>query len=224
MPVIKDPRKRLLPQGITDLVDSILGPGGLQTTPAIAVDPKRIGAIKRAGAQVLGEDVRTLPTLSGTPPSLVSALTQLQSKYPRIFGHLEGIDIEPTKRLTTSNGTKALGTHSRGFHPSGKTSVMRLAGKLGDKDLKETAGHELAHAAQQIKHGGRFQGKYWLMDLKHGYWNNPFEIGARRAGKNFNSRLNFPKMNESIPQQDLFPGQVLGLSSPLEAQLMNRVK
>ena len=57
--------------------------------------------------------------------------------------------------------------------------IYILAERLGSEQLIR---HEQAHWAQYERMGAiRFYARYIWLSIRHGYWNNPMEIEARKA-------------------------------------------
>ncbi len=64
-----------------------------------------------------------------------------------------------------------------------------LFSRPADLVTRQNFRHELEHAYQIMRDGPlRFYLKYFFYSLRHGYWDNPYEVEARREAKQpFNS-------------------------------------
>jgi len=150
-----------------------------------AVKPKYIPFLKQKGIDLI-KDVRTLPTFQGFKPEAVSALTQAQSMFPRVFGHLGAIRpkiaTESIKGLPRDK--KIAGLFAPGYGKAGGEIELNPDVNV---DPAKVVAHELTHAAQTIGSGGglRFDKKYREALDEVGYWDNPLEVGARKAEGKF---------------------------------------
>ena len=181
MPAVKTPKKfpgtEKLPPLAQELLQRFFPPDELPT-PAVAKLP--MGQLRKQGLKVVG-DVRTLPSLSGFSPDAVSAVTMLQQKYPRVFGHLQKIEAEAMPK-----------SYGKTQQLRGGRSNMTLDAGLADDQVYNTAAHELAHTAQHI-----FPARSMMYNAYNrilGYRDNPLEVGARKAGEQFVKRTRNPKI------------------------------
>lgn len=132
----------------------------------------------------------------GNSPELVSAVEFAAKKYPRVLAHVQGLEELPPE---VGKNLGNLGTHSsRGPLSDITMNPYKLQGeaKMLKKPLQEkvanTFGHELTHAAQNIWNGKSFNPMYRAANEwggKNTYEPNVFEQGARKAGKNFASKM-----------------------------------
>lgn len=146
--------------------------------PGIRKDPKHWG-------RSTIKDVRTLPSFAGLSPDTVSALTLAQQKYPRLFAHVVSAEQHPDKRFMG----QAFPVDAR----AGET-MLKFAPNLKGDEALNTVAHELAHSAQFLRRPNSMLENYSLAEDSFGYWNNPFEQQARRAGENFVNRVRNPKV------------------------------
>lgn len=166
---------------------------------AMMPSPGGVAMVKmpvEAGRKVL-ENVRTLPSLSGFSQGAVSALTQLQSRYPRMFAHVTEISpkLSPVEKPSGLLGLfgELRGT-ARPVSAMKGTSRLEIAGSLPREQALETGAHELTHAAQQLRDPRGFGTKYRRATEALGYKANPYEVRAREAGSNFAERTLNPRI------------------------------
>lgn len=191
MPTLKPPKQfpglQHLPSPLRRLTEMVFPQEPEMPTPAIVKMP---GA-KQAGLKVL-ERIRTLPTLSGYGHNAVTALTMLQQKYPRMFGHVLDV-VEDTGKDVPATKMRL------GYQESiGPFSKLALASGHNLDDTLSTAAHELTHAAQNLRQPKMFTPKYNLYNKLVGYKHNPFEQRANKAGANFVQRVRNPKIMEPV--------------------------
>lgn len=179
MPLIGKPQPLNLPAPLQILSNMVFGGPEDLPTPPIAGMMTRMP--KEAGLKVL-ERVRTLPTLSGFSQDAVSALTMLQSKYPRLFSHITNVETAPTKAAMGN----AVGTTEQAA--KGLSKMQLLEGLSGD-EARKTIGHEAAHVAQRVRNPTEFMKQYRNAEQALGYKGNPFEQRAEQAGENFAKRI-----------------------------------
>ena len=181
--------KMRLPKGtaVPDVADiaGLSGMGG----PLVAILP---GAESKArGLENLARYAK-----EGMPPHVLEALTLLQKKYPRLFGH-----------VNSWNGKLPAGSSSVGetspVNYGSRMVDIAIDPQLTDRKTRSTAAHELTHAAQSLRRGKVFPPgnktrevaphqpfwkRYESFSNLWGYQDNPFEINARQAGTNFADR------------------------------------
>lgn len=175
-----------IPKPVQGLVEAFFPPDELPT-PAIAPFPPNM--MKEAGMATL-KQIRTLPTLSGLGNDAVSALTMLQSRYPRTFGAV--IDVGMDKGDNVPAFAQRLGEQLS--YKGNPFSKINLARDLPFEDATNVAAHELTHAAQQLRKPKVFTDLYQEANKVAGYSKNPFEVQARKAGENFANRVANPKI------------------------------
>ena len=112
--------------------------------------------MERARTAVLGEPMAPPPELRDARPEGVTL--RRGSLVPRIGGVLG--------RMGASAAAVTLG----------RTIVVDPAARLTSSLLA----HELAHV-RQWQQDAWFPVRYTLATLRHGYWNNPYEVEARQA-------------------------------------------
>lgn len=172
-----------LPAPLRGLVDFIAP----QDDPfgGLAVAPISPSILKQAGIKTL-ERVRTLPSLSGLGHEAVSALTMLQQRYPRLFGTVKDIGVDPLDDVPI--GMIRLG---RQF-PIGPYSKIELAPNMSFDQALNTGAHELAHAAQSVRKP--YSSEYGMWNKAVGYKHNPLEKTANIAGENAVNRVRNAKI------------------------------
>ena len=186
----------MLPGPLRSLANMVFpedDPQGMMPAPG---GPAMVRMPREAGMKVL-ENVRTLPSLSGFSQEAVSALTQLQSKYPRMFGHVSGVSPDVAASARPSGIAGWFGELRGASQPTSAargTSHISIAPGMPREQILETGAHELTHAAQHLRNPRGFGTKYSQATKALGYKQNPYEVRAREAGKNFAERTLNPRI------------------------------
>lgn len=175
--------------------------GGLTNVAGVAtIDPKI--------ARLSGEAMIAQVKAGNMSPHLKEALIAAQRRYPRLFGHVGAI----RQRIPTPNGTVPVefgsieGMSRLSEHLGGQEKRMTdqfIAPGMSKRKTYDTVGHELAHAAQELRGGKTFApgakgantaanmdfgNRYTALNKIRGYWDNPYETEATKAGNNFANR------------------------------------
>lgn len=179
MPTYKTPKSfsgmDKLPPLAKTLLERVFPPDELPT-------PGMVRVPKGAGLKVI-DQVRTLPTLSGLTPDVVSGLTRAQQKYPRLFAHIKNVNSETV--YPSSNAE---------FQPMwGRVGSLHFRPGLTGDDALRAIGHELTHSAQNLRSSAQPQ-MYKLLEDIFGYKNNPMEVSARKSGDKFLNWIRNPKV------------------------------
>ena len=181
MPAYKTPKHfpgvDKLPPLAQALIERVFPPDELPV-PAISAS---IGGPLRAKARgrSLIEDIRTLPTMSGWDPNMVSALTRAQQQYPRLFGAID--EITPAAPPGRAGQMRPISWHSRMSELGlDQGPIAKLT------DMWDTVGHEMTHVAQNLRKGPR-----WLAKAnEYGkYADRPIEVSARKSGQKFSKQV-----------------------------------
>lgn len=113
--------------------------------------------LERARCLLLGDRIDPPPELpaDSVPPEVVLRSGGLIPRIGGILGRMKG----PAAAVTL-----------------GRTIVVRPGARLSE----ELLAHELVHV-RQWREDPLFPVRYALATLRHGYWDNPYEIEAREA-------------------------------------------
>lgn len=180
-PVSTAPGLSMLPDPMKQVLDFFFPSDSLPSTGAISLLPKH---------KVLENILNHVEDLKGTPYQ--AAAEELAERAPWVFGHIDKIKLND--RLWGGAAGQFVTKFRHALFPKG---FMRGA-PAGDVILQKNPSlresptnilsHETTHAAQALaKRPGKFPKAY--QDAGGGtfgtseYYNNKFEIGARKAGR-----------------------------------------
>lgn len=168
--------------------------GGLTNVAGVAAYAPELA---RANGEALLKEL----TAKGLSPNLLEALTAVQRRVPRLFGHLTNV-VENRKGL---DAMKALGQQiTSDIAP--KLSSLEINPNQTRRGTFSTVGHEMAHVAQNLRsgrtlptnpigvnpsnpdHALKFNDRYALFNKVVGYHKNPYEQSANRSGVQFADR------------------------------------
>ena len=176
-----------LPGVVRAAVETVFPPDdlGISPVPMIAVGgPGNIPALKAAGKSGI-ERLRR----SGMNKDLFEVLEFAQQKYPRLFGHIQGVNQDaPTPLVDKIMDFLGLPPVRSGFQTSSfpkGTSVLHLNPTMTGREAVKAVGHELTHVAQQARFPKHFGKSYDSLLDTFGYRNNPFERTATATEKSF---------------------------------------
>jgi Domain of unknown function (DUF4157) len=142
----------------------------------------RVSLLRRAAALLFGEEIAPPPSL---PPDSVPP----------------GVKLRQGRLVPWIGGVVA-----RAGHPAAAVTLRRTI--ILDPDARLTPQlleHELEHV-RQWKADPLFPLRYTLATLRHGYWDNPYEVAARWAAANTsggNSAVRGPKADDRRRQDPL---------------------
>lgn len=145
----------------------------INNTPGVGLPtPSDAGGLSRAVAAVRPDQAREMgrlvseiaKTSHDIPVGTRKAIAYIQQKYPRLFGHVQELHVDPVAtRNTGSQLSMATTRQVRGerlMDPSDfRTSAVQIGPGTAKQDVN-TLAHELSHVMDQLRLGSRHAGEY----------------------------------------------------------------
>ncbi len=136
----------------------------------------------------------------GHAPEAIDAAMAILDKFPRVAAHVaqfrdmpigakaagaSGLNL-PASRTGNPKMSQIGLLDQRGYENKGMVDQMYNVNPLSAErssflDMPTNVAHELTHAAQRINKGAALEPDYYAKNAERGYWDNPYEIGAREA-------------------------------------------
>lgn len=129
---------------------------------------------------------------SASDNELVTAVSLAQERWPRLFGHLNSVDVDPNiMKLFNKNQLNMGGYFPRRDRTGNlqlNRSVIKQARGYGE-DPATTVGHELLHAADSLAIPDASASYAFSNKLPGGYNTNQMEVRARNMGDRYKQIL-----------------------------------